>query len=75
MDELKIKSSYLKEILGRLVNIAIWKKFPFLTKDKHFVINDVEVSNGDDKDYYDINLSVSVSRGLITELISGFFNS
>ena len=34
MDELKIKSNYLNEILGRLVNIAIRKKFPFLTKDK-----------------------------------------
>lgn len=75
MDELKIKSSYLKEILGILVNIAIWKKFPLLTKDKHLVINDVEVSNGNEDDYYDINLSVSVSKGFITSLVSEFFNS
>lgn len=76
MDELKIKSSYLKEILGRLVNIAIWKKFPFLTKDKHLVINNVEITNCDEDDYYyDINLSVSVSKGLIAELVNRFFNS
>lgn len=75
MDELKIKSSYLKGVLGRFVNIAIWKKFPFLTKDKHLVINNVEITNSDDKDYYDINLSVSVSKGLIAEIISGFFKA
>ena len=70
MDELKIKSNYLKEILGKLVNIAIWKKFTVLTKDKHLVINNVEITNGDDEDYYDINLSVSVTKGLISEIIA-----
>ncbi len=75
MDELKVKSDYLKGILGRLVNIVIWKKFPFLTEDKHLVINNVEISNSDDDDYYDINLSVSVSKGLIAEIISGFFKA
>lgn len=75
MDELKIKSGYLKEILGRLVNIVIWKKFPLLTKDKHLVINNVEITNVDDEDYYDINLSVSVSKGLITEIIANSFNT
>ena len=75
MDELKIKSNYLKEILARLVNIAILKKFPFLTKDKHLVINNVEITNGDDEDYYDINLSVSVSKGLITEIIANSFKA
>ena len=75
MDELKIKSNYLKEILGRLVNIAICKKFPLLTKDKHLVINNVEITNGDDEDYYDINLSVSVSKGLITEIIANSFKA
>lgn len=75
MDELKIKSNYLKEILGRLVNIAIRKKFPLLTKDKHLVINNVEITNGDDEDYYDINLSVSVSKGLITEIIANSFKA
>ena len=75
MDELKIKSGYLKEILGRLVNIVIRKKFPLLTKDKHLVINNVEITNGDDKDYYDINLSVSVSKGLITEIIANTFKA
>lgn len=75
MDELKIKSSYLKEILGRLLSIAIRKKFPFLTKDKHIVINNVEITNGNDEDYYDINLSVSVSKGLITEIIANSFKA
>ena len=76
MDELKIKSNYLKGILERLVNTVLRKKFPFLTKDKHLVINNVEITNCDEDDYYyDINLSVSVSKGLITEIVSGFFNS
>ena len=75
MDELKIKSNYLKEILGRLVNIAIRKKFPFLTKDKHLVINNVEITNGDDENYYDISLSVSVSKGFITEIIANSFKA
>lgn len=69
MDELKIKSGYLKGVLERLVNIVIRKKFPLLTKDKHLVINNVEITNNDEDDYYyDINLSVSVSKGLITEI-------
>ncbi len=69
MDELKIKSGYLKGVLERLVNIVIRKKFPLLTKDKHLVINNVEITNDDEDDYYyDINLSVSVSKGLITEI-------
>lgn len=69
MDELKVKSGYLKGILERFVNIVILKKFPLLTKDKHLVINNVEISNSDEDDYYyDINLSVSVSKGLITEI-------
>lgn len=69
MDELKIKSNYLKGVLERLVNIVIRKKFPLLTKDKHLVINNVEITNDDEDDYYyDINLSVSVSKGLITEI-------
>lgn len=75
MDELKIKSSYLKEILGRLLNIVIRKKFPFLTKDKHLVVNNVEITNGNDEDYYDINLSVSVSKGFITEIIANSFKA
>ena len=75
MDELKIKSNYLKEILGRLVNIAICKKFPFLTKDRHIIINNVEIANGDDEDYYNVNLSVGVSRGLITEIIANSFKA
>lgn len=75
MDELKIKSGYLKEILERLINIVIRKKFPLLTKDKHLVINNVEITNKDDEDYYDINLSVSVSKGLITEIISNSFKA
>lgn len=75
MDELKIKSSYLKGILGRLVNIVIWKKFPLLTEDKHLIINNVEISNSDDDDYYDINLSVSVSKGLIAGIITNFFKT
>lgn len=75
MDELKIKSSYLKEILGRLLNIVIRKKFHFLTKDKHLVINNIEITNGNDEDYYDINLSVSVSKGLITEIIANSFKA
>ena len=75
MDELKIKSNYLKGILGRLVNIVIWKKFPLLTEDKHLVINNVEISNSDDDDYYDINLSVSVSKGLIAGIITNFFKA
>lgn len=69
MDELKIKSGYLKGVLERLVNIVIRKKFPLLTKDKHLVINNVEITNNDEDDYYyDINLSVSVSKSLITEI-------
>lgn len=69
MDELKIKSIYLKGVLERLVNIVIRKKFPLLTKDKHLVIHNVEITNDDEDDYYyDINLSVSVSKGLITEI-------
>lgn len=75
MDELKIKSNFLKEILGRLVNIAIWKKFPVLTEDNHLVINNVEITNSDDDDYYDINLSVSVSKGLIAEIIANSFKA
>lgn len=75
MDELKIKSGYLKEILERLINIVIRKKFPLLTKDKHLVINNVEITNKDDEDYYDINLSVSVSKGLITEIIANSFKA
>lgn len=74
MDELKIKSNYLKGILERLVNTVLRKKFPFLTKDKHLVINNVEITNCDEDDYYyDINLSVSVSKGLITEIIANSF--
>ena len=75
MDELKIKSDYLKGILGRLVNIVIWKKFPLLTEDKHLVINNVEISNSDDDGYYDINLSVSVSKGLIAGIITNSFKA
>lgn len=75
MDELKIKSGYLNEILERLINIVIRKKFPLLTKDKHLVINNVEITNKDDEDYYDINLSVSVSKGLITEIIANSFKA
>lgn len=79
MDELKIKSSYLKGVLERLVNIVIRKKFPLLTKDKHLVINNVEITNDDEDDYYyyyyDINLSVSVSKGLITEITMNPFKA
>lgn len=51
------------------------EKFPVLTEDKHLVINNIEITNGDDDDYYDINLSVSVSKGLIGEIIANSFKA
>jgi len=73
MDELKIRSKFLKHALDNIINKAIKKNFSGCERVEPININDVCITSDETNEMYDVNIRLKVHKVFISELISKFF--